>query len=243
MTTETLTQDVEAATKAAKVRGSKILDAATTQSHLRIGEIRNDVLVLKNGGVRAVLEVDSINFSLKSEEEQNAIVYSYQAFLNTLEFPVQIVTRSNKLDLDNYLTDLRKKGELQTNPLLQKQTFEYVEYVQRLLEYANIMQKKFYLVVPFDPLRAQKKSFIAKFLQRFRNKNDATEVIKRNSEFTGLVKGLSQRVNIAAAGLENCGLKVRQLTTSELIQLFYQSYNPETSRTQKVEDLQAVNIA
>src|SRR3990167_5775575 len=90
---------------------------AATQLHLRIAEIRDNTVVLKNGGLRAVLKISSMNFNLKSEAEQNAIVYSYQSFLNTLEFPLQIVVRSRKLDLDTYLEKLRKMGEQQKNLL------------------------------------------------------------------------------------------------------------------------------
>src|SRR3990167_11484647 len=109
--------------------------------HLQIAELRDNLAVLKNGGIRAVLKTSSVNIHLKSEDEQNAIIYSYQNFLNTLEFPVQIIVRSKKLDLDDYIDKLKGIAEKQTNPLLIDQTMEYVDYIQRLIEYADIMQR------------------------------------------------------------------------------------------------------
>ena len=144
-------EDVKSSVKAAKR-----VPSSSTQIHLNIAEIKDDLLILKNGGLRAILSTSSINFNLKSEPEQNSIIYSYQSFLNTLEFPIQILVRSKKLDIDDYLEKLRNKAEKQTNPLLQSQTYEYVEYIHGLIEYADIMTKEFYVVVPYDPFRAQK---------------------------------------------------------------------------------------
>jgi Fe2+ transport system protein B len=213
-----------------------------TQMYLKISEIRDDTLVLKNGGVRTVLSVSSINFNLKSEEEQNAIIYSYQGFLNTLEFPIQIVIRSKKLDIDEYLDKLRKLGEKQTNPLLQRQTYEYVEYIAKLVEYADIMQKEFLVVVPYDPYRSQKVTMIQKFIQNLQAKETYEAVKRRHDEFEQLKKSLNQRVNTVKTGLENCGLKVNQLNTKDLIELFYNIYNPTISRYEKGKQNDQINI-
>ncbi|MBP9717853.1 hypothetical protein KBD59_01000 [Candidatus Gracilibacteria bacterium] len=209
---------------------------AATQLHLRISEIRDNTVVLKNGGLRAVLKVSSINFNLKSEDEQNAIIYSYQAFLNTLEFPVQVVIRSRKLDLDTYIEKLRKMGEKQSNTLLQRQTYEYIEYVQRLIEYADIMEKEFYVVIPMDPARASKPSFVQSFWDRMHPAETIGAIMKKHQEFEQLKKTLTQRVLTSSTSLENCGLKVEQLKTTELIAMFYQIFNPMTARNEKVED-------
>lgn len=216
--------------------------AASTQIYLRIAEIRDDTVVLKNGGLRAILRVSSINFNLKSEEEQNSIIYSYQGFLNTLEFPIQIVVKSRKLDIDDYLESLRKIGEKQTNSLLQTQTYEYVEYISKLVEYADIMEKDFLVVVPVDPLRSQKPNIIQKFFQSM-NAKDSYEAIKqRHEEFEQLKKTLTQRVSSVRVGLENCGLKAEELTTKELIELFYGVYNPTVARYEKAKEIQNINI-
>lgn len=217
--------------------------ATSTQTHLRIGEIRDNVLVLKNGGMRAVLKTSSINFNLKSEEEQNAIIYSYQGFLNSLEFPIQIIVRSKKLDIDNYIDQVNELGAKQENKLLQEQTLEYAQYVKRLVEYADIMEKEFYVIVPYDPGRIQGDgNKFQGFFQRISPKDSYGDVKRRRSEFNNLKKALMQRVNVAQSGLENCGLKVDMLDTVGLIGLFYESYNPETSRTQKLKDLENTAI-
>jgi len=215
---------------------------SSTQMYLKIAEIRDDSLVLKNGGIRAVLKVSSINFNLKSEDEQNAIIYSYQNFLNSIEFPIQIVIRSKKLDIDNYIDQLSELGEKQTNTLLQRQTYEYMDYIQRLVEYADIMQKEFYVVVPYDPFRSVSPNFLQRFFQDMSPKDSFGELQRRHNEFIQLKKTLNQRVNVVKSGLENTGLTAEQLTTTQLIELFYEAYNPLSSRNQKFENLQEINI-
>ncbi len=216
--------------------------AASTQTYLKISEIRDNTLVLKNGGLRAILRVSSINFNLKSEEEQNAIIYSYQGFLNTLEFPIQIVIRSRKLDIDEYLDKLRKIGEKQTNPLLQNQTYEYVEYIAKLVEYADIMEKDFLVVVAIDPARAQKVNILQKFFQNMNAKDTYEAIRRRREEFEQLKKSLTQRVSSVRIGLENCNLKVDELTTKDLIELFYNIYNPIAARYEKAKNLESINV-
>lgn len=218
-----------------------------TQIFLPLSEIHDDTVILKNGGIRAILRTTSLNFNLKSEQEQNALTAGYQSFLNSLEFPIQIVVRSRKLDVDAYIETLKAKVPEQKNPLLQKQTTEYIDFVSRLVEYADIMEKDFLVVVPFDPLRAQsgglmEKFFKIKFLDLFRGKDSYGSVKQRREEFENLKKGLSQRINTIQTGLENLGLKVHQLTTQELIELLYNTYNPVTSRNEKVQDVQAHHL-
>ncbi|MBT4917810.1 hypothetical protein HN709_01985 [Candidatus Peregrinibacteria bacterium] len=218
-------------------------EMTSTQAHLRIGEIRDDVVVLKNGGMRAVIKTSSINFNLKSEEEQQAIIYSYQAFLNSLEFPVQILVRSKKLNIDDYIDQVKKLGEKQENSLLQEQTYEYADYIKRLVEYADIMEKSFYVVIPYDPSRAVKSGLgIQDFFQRLSPKDTVTEAKKRYGEFDQVKKTLSQRINTVSAGLQNCGLQTEALATQELIELFYESYNPKIYRTAKLQDVADITI-
>lgn len=214
----------------------------STQTYLKIAEIRDDTLVLKNGGLRAVLRVSSINFNLKSEEEQNAIVYSYQSFLNTLEFPIQIVIRSKKLDIDDYLDKLKKIAEKQPNPLLQNQTYEYIEYIAKLVEYADIMEKDFLVVVPMDPARSVKPNILQKFFQNMNAKDSYENIKRRHEEFDEFKRTLTQRVSSVRIGLENCGLKVSQLITQELIELFYNIYNPTVARYEKVKSVENLTI-
>ncbi len=220
--------------KKAKVKSAKNAANSSTQRHLRISEITNDTVILKNGGVRAVLEVSAVNFNLKSEAEQTAIISSYQSFLNTLEHPVQIVIQSRKLELDTYLNSLSAKSNDQTNELLKQQTLEYVDYIKRLLEYADIMEKKFYVVVPYEALVKKKSSLLGKFLDRMKGKESYSDYVYKKKNFSRLKKGLDSRVSTIESGLENCGLKIKRLNTLELVKLYYSSYNPEVSRNQDV---------
>ncbi len=215
------------------VKGAKKSKALSTQMYLKIAEIRDDTAILKNGGLRAVLRTSSVNLNLKSEQEQNAVIYSYQNFLNSLEFPVQIVVRSKKLDLEHYIEKLKKIGVQQSNPLLQKQTFEYIEYVSRLVEYADIMQKEFYVIIPQDPFGEEKRGFLKSFIEAIFPGDNVTKIKKRHAQFEELKKRLTQRVNTVRAGLESCGLHVDLLNTQELIELYYETYNPLTSRSQR----------
>ncbi len=226
------------------VKDAKKNVQTSTQLHLKISEIRDNTVVLKNGGLRAILKSSSMNLNLKSEAEQNAVIYSYQNFLNTLEFPIQILIRSKKLDIDDYIEKLKKLAVKQTNPLMQKQTFEYIEYISRLVEYADIMEKEFYVVIPQDPFRSEQKGLIKTFLENIFPQDTVQKIKQRHGEFDELKKGLNQRVNTARAGLENCNLRVTELNTQELIELFYEVYNPMTSRNQKFtneEDLALEN--
>lgn len=217
--------------KKSKVKVAKNVANTSTQRHLRISEIRNDTLVLKNSSIRAVLEVNAVNFNLKSEQEQMAIISSYQSFLNTLEHPVQIVIQSRKLELNDYLNNLVKKSESHSNQLLKDQTLEYVDYIKRLLEYADIMEKKFYVVVPYDSISQKKTSIIGKFLERMKGKETYSDFANNQKNFSKLKKNLDSRINTITSGLENCGLKVDRVKTSELVELFYNSYNPESKQS------------
>lgn len=123
---------------------------ASTQRHLPFSQIRENIILLKDNSARMVLRCSTINFLLKSEEEQDAIIISFQRFLNALDFPIQILVRSNKLDIDGYLEKLKAKAVAQKNPLLQNQTYEYIEYLKKLVEVAQIMKKEFYIIIPFD---------------------------------------------------------------------------------------------
>lgn len=221
--------------------GSKS-SARSTQMHLKIAEIRDNVAVLKNGGLRAVIKTSSVNVHLKSEDEQNAIIYSYQNFLNALEFPIQILVRSKKLELDNYIDKLTNIAKKHKNPLMKEQTIDYIEYIKRLIEYADIMQKEFYVVVPYDPPRAKKVTFIQKFIEFMTPKDTAAQIHQRHREFEDLRKGLMQHVNIVKSGLANCSLKAEMLTTEELVGLFYEAYNPRTARLQKIKRSNDVDI-
>ncbi len=217
------------------VRQRKTSPQATTQVFMPVSEVKDSTLVLKNGGIRAVLQTSSVNFNLKSEQEQNSIIYGFQNFLNSVDFPVQIVVRSKKLDIDNYLENLTDIAEKQENPLLRKQSFEYIEYIKKLVEYADIMEKKFFVIVPYDPLRAKTQGMWKTFWQGIHPADSLEAIRQRHREFSSLKKGLDTRVNLVKAGLEGCNLRVERLNTKQLVELFFQIYNPDTARNQKIK--------
>ena len=133
------------------VKGKKnIIADKSTQRYLPFSQIRENVIVMKDSSARVVMHCSSINFLLKSTEEQDAIIMSFQRFLNSIDFPLQIIVRSTKLDIHGYLDKLKGMAIKQKNTLLQNQTYEYIEYLRKLVEIAQIMKKEFYIVVPFD---------------------------------------------------------------------------------------------
>ncbi len=217
-----------------RAKNNKLL---STQRYLQISSVRDDTVILKDGGIRAILEVSAVNFDLKSEEEQDGLIMAYQNFLNALDFPVQTLVRSRKLDIDGYLEMLSTKMENQTNDLLKTQMQEYIEYIQRLVESTNIMEKKFFVIIPQVPLRAVKNTLLSKFLDYISPADSLPEIIKRKKEFHDLTTKLDSRITTVKTGLENCGLSTRRMKTSQIIELFYQAYNPEVSRYQKLEEI------
>lgn len=212
--------------------------AASTIRYLKVAEVHDDTMILKDGTLRGVLEVSSINFNLKSEDEQNAIIYSYQSFLNSLEFPIQIYIRSKKLDLDDYIAKLGKLANEQTNSLLKSQTQEYADFINKLIEYADIMEKQFYVIIPYESLtNSVRKNVFELFMETIHPDDSITKYKSRRKAFADMKKGLSQRISIIQSGLENCGLETRELNTKEIIELLYSVYNPITSMNQKLTEL------
>jgi hypothetical protein len=211
----------------------------TTQSFLRISEIKNDTVVLDDGTMRAVVAVSSTNFDLKSQDEQNAIIMNYQRFLNSLEFPVQIIMQSRKMEIGGYLEKLKGIAEKQTNELLRVQTFEYIEFINRLIENASIMNKNFYVVVPYDESIFPKASGF--FGKLFGGKNQ--EVRQRIENFEKLKEKIDNRVTTIISTLSSMGLRGERLKTEQVIQLYYNSYNFDTAPvldTSKLNEMKLV---
>ena len=213
---------------------------AGTQQYLDIAEFREDTVIMRDGTLRAVLLVASINFALKSEDEQNAIISAYVGFLNNIDFPLQIVIQSRELNIDNYLAFLKQKEKEQTNELLKMQTAEYLQYVSELISLGKIMNKKFYMVVSYNPSSDKQKGFFAKLLESLRPasliKMKEERFLKRRSELT-------RRVENIIGGLASMGMNAVPLDTQSLIELFYNTYNPETSANQKLVDIKELRLA
>lgn len=215
------------------VRQRKKGGAMSTQRFVPIAEIRNDTVLLKNGGMRAIVQVEALNFNLKSETEQQGIIAGYGQFVNTLTFPLQVVMRSTKANIDPYLESLLDTADKQKNELLRSQTVSYVSFIQRLLDVADIMQKRFLVIVPLDRT-LRKKTLLEQFLDWLHPADSATKASARNREFAQYSKELYERVELVQTGLLNIGLHSKRLNTRELLELYYQIYNPTTSQREKI---------
>ncbi len=213
--------------------------AKSTQSFLRLSEIKNDTVVLDSGTLRAILIVSSTNFDLKSQDEQNAIIFNFQRFLNSLEFSVQILMQSRKMEIGNYLEKLKSIAEKQTNELLRVQTLEYIEFINRLIENASIMNKTFYLVVPLDETIFPP---AAGFFSKWFGGGKTREVKQRIENFEKLKEKLDNRVAQVSANLSSIGLQSNRLKTEEIIQLYYNSYNFETAPAMDASKLGEMKI-
>lgn len=211
----------------------------STQQYLDIAEIRDNSLIMRDGTLRSVMMVSSINFALKSEEEQNAVIAGYVSFLNNLDFPLQIVIQSREMNIDNYLNDLQEKQKNQANELLKIQTAEYLEYIKELISIGKIMSKRFYVCISYNPLSDKHRGFFSSLLEAFR---PATLIKMREERFQRYRKALDKRVNLVSSGLGSIGLSVVELDTQGLIELFYNSYNPVTSKNQPLVDVNDLRL-
>lgn len=211
----------------------------STQRYLQIAEIRDDVIIMKDGSLRSVLLVSSINFALKSEDEQNAIISAYVGFLNSLDSPFQILIQSRKLDLESYLEVLGEAEKKQTNDLLKMQMAEYRQYIKELVEMGNIMTKRFYVVVPYDPFRKKTRSF----WQRTTDLISPSSTISLSQRiFNSRQRELFSLVDRVVSGLSSMGLRSQVLDTQALIELFYNTYNPTVAKSQKLEDINKLRM-
>ena len=221
-----------------KLAGKKI--TASTQQYLDIAEFREDTVIMRDGTLRAVLLAASINFALKSEDEQNAIIAAYVGFLNNIDFPLQIVIQSRELNIDNYMNFLKQKEKEQTNELLKIQTAEYIEYVTELISLGKIMSKKFFVVVSYNPLSDKQKGFFPKLIDSLK---PATLIKMKEEKFLKRKLELTRRVENIMGGLTSIGINSLPLDTQSLIELFYNTYNPETSANQKLVEVKELRLA
>lgn len=204
-----------------------------TQEFVPIQEVRDGIVILKDGAMRAIVLASSLNFSLKSDDERNAIILQFQDFLNSLDFAVQISIQSRRLDIRPYIALLEGQYKEQINDLMKIQTREYIEFIKKFTETTNIMTKSFFVVVSYDPAMINIKSGVAgKFFQ----KKSASEETKQNqASFDENRTQLEQRVSVVEQGLVRCGIRVIRLGTEEVIELFYKIFNPgDTEKPIKV---------
>jgi hypothetical protein len=200
-----------------------------TQQFLEIQDIREGVLLLKNNSIRGILMVSSINFALKSEEEQTAIVYAFQSFLNSLDFFCQIIIQSRNINITPYLDSLKDLEEKQANDLLRKQTSSYREFIKNMVVGDTVMTKNFYVVVPYTLMEIFGMKGASKQLGGFfKTSNDPEKSgPMKDEDFQRCKSQLWQRMEYLAMGLKRCGLEAIPLTTPELIELFWSIHHPD----------------
>jgi hypothetical protein len=206
----------------------------STQGSLLITEIKDGVVVLRDGSLRAVVLTSAINFDLMSSQEQDSVEFAYQGFLNSLHFPVQIVIKSQKIDLDGYIDKLTKLRTDQGNSLLAELMDDYIANIKGLVDEVNIMDKQFFIVVPHFPHLDPSKANVANGLANIFKPIPVITVSA--SDFERAKSELAQRVQLVSSGLAQMGLRAIPLNTQELIDLYYSSYNPDVAPNQKLID-------
>lgn len=198
------------------------LQAQSTQQLVDIEAIREGVVVLKSGTMRAVLMCSSVNLALKSQDEQDALIFQYQNFLNGLDFPIQFSIHSRKLDITDYINDLKGTLKTQDNELLRIQTEEYIDFIQSFVGMQNIMSKTFAVIIPYSVGEDTK----ASLADRVFGKKTSSFVHMSDEEFLKYKNQLWQRVENVISGLRAFGVRALPLDNSELVELFFDLYNP-----------------
>jgi len=218
----------------------KATNPNSTQNALQIAEIRDGIVIMNDGSFRSVVMVKSINFDLMSHQEQEAVEYAYQGFLNSLYFPIQIFIRSQRIDLQPYIEKLDKIRTEHDNMLLALLMDDYINYIAQLSEQTNLMDKKFYVVIPYfpviDPQKAltQSKNFFTGLVQLFSSTED--HVVINEADLQKAKDELRNRVQAVLGGLMQSGIQGLPLDTQELIELYYDTYNPDTATRQQLKN-------
>ena len=218
------------------------------QQLVEIKEIRDGVLVLKDGTLRVVMIASSLNFALKSQDEQDAIILQYQNYLNSLDFSVESFVQSRQLNIEPYIETLRERLTREYNELMKIQISEYIEFVKSFVESANIMTHNFYVVVPFTPARMLEKETMRRGILSFlpsmsgrqkKLEKDIEQQGVRQTQFEEYKVQLYQRVEVVRQGLARIGVRLVPLNTEELIELFYGLYNPGELEKGKMPEVMA----
>jgi type IV secretory pathway VirB4 component len=207
----------------------------SAQDTLLIAEIKDGIVVMKDGSLRGVILSSAINFDLMSPGEQEGVESAYQGFLNSLHFPVQISIKSQKIDISGYLEKLDNLRAEQPNELLGVLMDDYIANIRSLVEEVNIMDKQFYVVIPYFPPSSVQKS--ASLIDKLKGAFETTPMITVSEEdFKKHKTELSQRMALAASGMTQMGVRAISLGTQELVDLYYSWYNPDVAANQKLID-------
>lgn len=218
----------------------------STQNNLMIAEIRDGIVIMNDGSFRSVIMAKSINFDLMSLQEQEAVEAGYQGFLNSLYFPIQIFMRSQKIDLEPYIAKLDKIRGEHDNMLLSVLMEDYINFMDSLSVQTNIMDKKFYVIIPYFPvLDVQKaitgsKNFFSGLGALFSNKEQHVTINEQDLEKAK--SELRNRVQAVLGGLLQCGVQGLPLDTQELIELYYDTYNPDTATRQQLKNFNDLTV-
>ncbi len=192
----------------------------STQEFLEFEQIREGIIILKNKALRAILMVSSLNFALKSDEEQKAILYQFQEFLNSLDFSCQILIHSRKLNIAGYLDKLKEIEEKEENELLKIQIGDYRKFIEQIMAGGSVMQKTFYVIIPF---------YLTEASRMMPTKIPLKVSTLSEEEFQRCKIQLLQRVEFTILGLKRCGLQAIPLNTLEIIELLWSFYHPQES--------------
>lgn len=195
----------------------------TTQDFVPIKEVRDGIVILKDGGMRSIIMASSLNFALKSQEEQNSIIFQFQNFLNSLDFTVQIFVQSKRLDIRPYLALLEDRYKEQGSELMKIQTREYIEFIRNFTENTSIMTKSFFIVIPYSPSILKSNNDV---LGKIMGKPEKEKAVTSTDNFEENRSQLEQRVSVVEQGLVRCGIRVANLGTEEIVELFYKIFNP-----------------
>lgn len=221
---------------------------STTQRYLPFSEIRDNCMIMKDGSSRMVLKVHAVNFNLKSEEEQDSIIIGYQRFLNSLRFPIQIIVRSLKVDIEGYLMKLKNLALKQKNSLLQEQTYRYIDFLTNLIDMAQIMKKDFYIVVPYDTdedRSVRDKGIVGvfrTFWSAITQEETVTSIRDKRRRADSVRKGNFERLSTIKTSLEGIGIKSDEVKKDDLIKLLIGYYNPKVNAEVKIKDMSTVNV-
>ena len=193
---------------------------SSTQDFVPIQDVRNNVVILKNGQLCTVLIASSINFALKSTDEQHAILQQFQSFLNTIDFSLQFYTQSRRLDIEPYLLKLQAMESKQDNDLMRIQLREYVQFIRTFVAEVDVMSKNFFIVIPYTPINVDFKKNLSSMFTNKKQPKMEDDKLQEN------LMQLQQRVSLVEQGLNRVGVRTIALKNEELVELYYHIFNP-----------------
>ena len=215
---------------------------SSTQQYVAISEIRDDVVVLNDGSIRQIVKVKPVSIELRSQKEQDAVIYQFRSFLNALKFPIQISIQGRRVDLSRYITKLQNIGADEQNELIKVQITDYIDFIERLSNEVNIMDRSYYVIVPHNKnpgVSTTRQTWMDKLLGGKKSK----ETVYTVQEFEELKVQLEEKTQIVTGRLESLGIQAKKMGSAELIELYYNTYNPEESTTQHIEDIEQLTGA